>query len=209
MGDLPFDNILLTHFTKHLSPTLATERLNLTLLRCDHAQAMLDFAARNREHLAPWEPTWPEEYFTLDYWTRAGDDAESEFFAGVSLRLILLDNTAASHHVLGTANFRSILRGASQSCTLGYSLAETSQGKGLMHEALEAAIPYVFESLAMHRISACYIPSNERSGRLLERLGFEKEGYARDFLRINGRWQDHILTAKINPAWRLEETIRI
>ncbi len=92
-----------------------------------------------------------------------------------------------------------IVRGAAQFCYLGYSIDESKQGLGLMSEALRAAIGYVFSELRLHRIMANYMPTNERSGNLLKRLGFKVEGYARDYLYLNGKWQDHILTSLVNP----------
>jgi ribosomal-protein-alanine N-acetyltransferase len=68
-----------------------------------------------------------------------------------------------------------------------------------MQEALTGAIAYVFDELRLHRIMANYMPINERSGRLLRRLGFVVEGYARDYLFIAGGWRDHVLTALVNP----------
>jgi ribosomal-protein-alanine N-acetyltransferase len=74
-----------------------------------------------------------------------------------------------------------------------------------MAEALRAANAFVFGSMRLHRIMANYRPENERSARLLERLGFEREGLARDYLFIDGAWRDHVLTALVNPhfdpAW--------
>ena len=64
-----------------------------------------------------------------------------------------------------------------------------------MSEALRAAIDYVFSELRLHRIMANYMPANERSGRLLRRMGFTVEGYARDYMSIAGEWRDHILTS--------------
>jgi len=56
----------------------------------------------------------------------------------------------------------------------------------------------------MHRIMANYMPHNARSGDLLARLGFQKEGYAKDYLLIDGRWQDHVLTSLTAPDWTVE-----
>ena len=70
-----------------------------------------------------------------------------------------------------------------------------------MHEALERSIRYVFEELTLHRIMSNYMPVNTRSAKVLERLGFEKEGYAKNYLLINDRWEDHILTALSYERW--------
>jgi ribosomal-protein-alanine N-acetyltransferase len=82
---------------------------------------------------------------------------------------------------------------------LGYSIARQDQGAGLMQEILEAGIGYMFEVRDLHRIMANHIPGNHRSENLLRRLGFVREGYAQSYLNIDGRWQDHVLNALINP----------
>jgi ribosomal-protein-alanine N-acetyltransferase len=70
-----------------------------------------------------------------------------------------------------------------------------------MFEALSLTNAYMFDDLGLHRIMAGYLPHNERSGKLLDRLGFEKEGLARKYLKINGRWEDHLLTSLINDTY--------
>jgi len=62
-------------------------------------------------------------------------------------------------------------------------------------------IAHAFDVLRLHRIQANYVPDNVRSGRLLQRLGFRKEGFAADYLFINGAWRDHVLTALLNPRF--------
>ena len=69
-----------------------------------------------------------------------------------------------------------------------------------MSETLIAAIGFVFEELDLHRIMANHLPDNERSARLLARLGFEREGFAKSCLKIDGRWRDHVLTSLLNPS---------
>jgi ribosomal-protein-alanine N-acetyltransferase len=103
--------------------------------------------------------------------------------------------------VLGIVAFSNIVRGPLHSCFLGYALAERQQGKGLMTEALRLGIRYMFDEMHLHRISANYLPHNTPSAAVLKRLGFTVEGYARDYLRIDGRWQDHILTSLLDPDW--------
>jgi [ribosomal protein S5]-alanine N-acetyltransferase len=102
--------------------------------------------------------------------------------------------------IVGHCNFSNFVRGAFQACMLGYSVDHRHQGEGLMTEALRAAIAFVFAELRLHRIMANYVPTNERSGALLRRLGFSVEGYARDYLYIHDGWKDHVLTAITNPA---------
>jgi len=67
-----------------------------------------------------------------------------------------------------------------------------------MHEVLIATIDYMFQSQSLHRIMANYMPHNHRSEKLLKRLGFTKEGIAKSYLKINGSWQDHVLTSLVN-----------
>ncbi|MGP8847008.1 ribosomal protein S5-alanine N-acetyltransferase, partial [Enterobacter hormaechei] len=89
----------------------------------------------------------------------------------------------------------NVVRGSFHACYLGYSIAQKWQGQGLMYEALTSAIRYMQRTQHIHRIMANYMPHNKRSGDLLARLGFEKEGYAKDYLLIDGQWRDHVLTA--------------
>jgi ribosomal-protein-alanine N-acetyltransferase len=101
--------------------------------------------------------------------------------------------------VLGECNFTNIVRGPFQACFLGFSIGGRYEGRGLMHEALSAAIDHVFSQYRLHRIMANHRPENLRSGKLLTKLGFEREGLARAYLKINGEWADHVLTSRINP----------
>lgn len=100
--------------------------------------------------------------------------------------------------MVGECNFTNIVRGPFQACHLGFSVAERFEGRGLIREALTPAISYIFEQVGLHRVMASYRPENIRSARLLERLGFEREGLARSYLRINGVWADHVLTSLVN-----------
>lgn len=71
-----------------------------------------------------------------------------------------------------------------------------------MYEALGQSIRYMQQHQAMHRIMANYMPHNMRSGSLLTRLGFEREGYAKQYLQIDGQWRDHVLTALTDEKWK-------
>lgn len=178
-------------------PNLATENLRVRLLEPSEAGKMMLFRQENREHLGPWEPRRRAEFFTESYWRVLLQQHQREFQQGLSVALTILDDTDSE--VLGVCNFTNIVRGTFQSCHLGYALSARYQGQGLMAEALKPACRYIFETLMLHRIMANYLPRNERSGRLLAKLGFEVEGEAKQYLLIDGHWEDHILTSLINP----------
>ena len=182
------------------SLVLVTPRLRLLLPAPDAAERIIAFYAENRAHLEPWSPPFSEGFFTPEFWRERIGVARAEYEAGNSVRLVLVERDDASERVIGNANLSQIARGPFQACYLGYALAQGAVGKGLMEEALRALIRYAFGEMRLHRIMANYVPTNERSGRLLRRLGFTVEGYARDYLFIDGAWRDHVLTALTNDA---------
>ncbi|WP_236195763.1 ribosomal protein S5-alanine N-acetyltransferase [Pseudomonas glycinae] len=183
--------------------TLPCQHLTLAVLDPDQAPLENAFYQRNQRHLAPWSPIRTTDYFSTEQIRRRLEIQASAFEAGLAVHMALLTPDGAQ--MIGACNFSGIIRGAFQACYLGYHIDEAHQGKGLMQEALEAAIAYMFETQNLHRIMANYIPGNERSARLLERLGFEREGYAKAYLNIAGRWQDHVLTARVNPRFETQE----
>lgn len=183
-------------------PQIETKRLILTIPTPDDASRMLEYVTDNREQLAPWEPLRPDEYFTREFWVDRLSSAVEEYDSRRSLWLVLLDRAHPLGPFIGQVNFSNITYGAFQAAHLGYSLDQRATGKGLMTEALTAAIKYVFEELNLHRVMANYMPGNEKSAKLLLRLGFKVEGHARDYLRLAGDWRDHTLTALVNESWR-------
>jgi ribosomal-protein-alanine N-acetyltransferase len=127
--------------------------------------------------------------------------------AGYGLHVLLFLAEGPAEQIIGDVNFTNIIRGVFQAAYLGYELDHAQVGKGLMYEALTASIAHVFQHLKLHRLMANHVPSNERSGRLLRRLGFSVEGYARDYLLLDGVWKDHVLTSLLNPDFHAEEGV--
>lgn len=180
-------------------PRLETERLVVTLPDPEAGAAMARYIEENLAHLTPWSPALPVDFRTASYWKLQLQRHREEFAQGSSLRLVISRREAPSGAIVGVCNFTQMARGPFLACYLGYSLDHRQQGRGMMREALEAALAYVFDELRLHRVMANYMPTNERSGALLRRLGFVVEGYARDYLYLNGAWRDHVLTAKTSP----------
>lgn len=85
---------------------------------------------------------------------------------------------------------------------IGYGLTREAWGQGYMTEALEAAIGYAFESLGLHRLEADVDPRNGASLRLLERLGFRREGTMRERWRVGGEVSDTAFFGLLAPEWR-------
>ena len=183
---------------------LETARLRLVLPEQSDACRLVRYYEENKEHLAPWEPLRTDEYYTEGFWLAEIAKLRDDFLNDRSLRLVLVDKSDPDAPILGQCGLSNIVRGSFQACHLGYGLHHRAERKGLMSEALSALIAHAFNSIRLHRIMANYMPNNERSARVLQRLGFVIEGYAHDYLFLAGKWQDHVLTSLINPSWRVD-----
>ena len=176
-------------------PRLCTERLVCRLLEPHEAPLMCAFRKENKTHLEKWEPLRKPAFFTESFWQAQLRVQLRDFREGVSTNFCILDRDEVS--IVGVCNYTNIVRGTFQSCQLGYAVSKRHEGQGLMEEALRHTNDFVFSELGLHRIMAAYLPHNHRSGSLLSKLGFKKEGFAERYLKINGVWEDHVLTSKI------------
>lgn len=183
-------------------PTLETARLRLSIPGPADCHELLAYARRNQAHLAPWSPPPPADWNTLDnaqrrallyreqamagncfrFWAKRLDDLHGEYVAAVTLSQIVF--------------------GPRRACSLGYHADAQCQGRGYVYEAARAVVDFAFQRLLLHRVEATYVPHNERSARILQRLGFVQEGFARSYLFVGGRFQDHVLSALINTQLR-------
>ena len=108
---------------------------------------------------------------------------------------------AEDEALIGGLSLSNMRRGVAQSANLGYWVGAPHARQGYMTEALRTGLGYAFDQLKLHRLEAACLPSNEASRRLLAKLGFTEEGRARAYLRINGRWQDHLIYALLAEDW--------
>jgi [ribosomal protein S5]-alanine N-acetyltransferase len=183
---------------------LESPRLVIALPQPHEANQAIDFFTRNRAHTAHWRPPEPDGLFTEAYWSAQIPMLHESFDNGSMVRLWLWEKSDRER-MIGTVGYTQIFRGPFCSCVLGYQIDQACEGQGLMREALQTTIQYMFARQQLHRIAANYRPENVRSGNLLARLGFRIEGYAKNYLFIDGAWRDHILTSLTNdqfkPVW--------
>ncbi len=187
--------------TKTDPKILQSARLSLRALTPADVPRLAKYVSFNREHFSESGPANDDSYYTEQFWSDKVAELESAEKLGISVHRLLYSLDDAEPRILGKCAFSAIQRGPMQAAYLGYGLDKRFVGKGLMEEALRTLIPYMFGPQNLHRIMANYMPSNVRSGSLLRRLGFEEEGLAKNYLRINGRWQDHVLTSLTNDNW--------
>lgn len=170
--------------------------MKIKIIDQSDAQRLYDFYHDNRLHLIPWEPERPESFYTFAYWDEQIRARDVEMLAGRAVFFIAVNDEGK---MIASCNLTNIVHGVFQAGYLGYAVAREYEGKGVMKSLCQHVIHHAFDELKLNRIMANYLPRNERSGWLLESLGFEREGYAKRYLKIHGRWQDHVLMALVNP----------
>lgn len=161
----------------------------------DDYEAWRKLRLASRRFLEPWEPTWGADDLTRASFRLRIRRYEQDHQRGQALPLFIF--LSESDTLVGGITLGYIRRGAAQSAMIGYWMGEPFAGKGLMRTALDVVIPYAFKVMRLHRIEAACIPDNARSIGLLEKAGFHREGYLRDYLKINGVWRDHVLYARL------------
>jgi ribosomal-protein-alanine N-acetyltransferase len=168
---------------------------------------ILTYFLRNREHLASTSPLSPPDFYSAAHWRARLARADEGYRSDRLLHCFVFRQQRSSSgvggcdEVIGTVNFSNFVRGAFQACHLGYSIDREHEGKGIMSAAVRLMIGHAFGPLNLHRVMANYLPENERSARLLARLGFRIEGQANAYLQIAGAWRDHVLTSLVNEDW--------
>ena len=166
------------------------------LIALDDAETFARLLTANRSYLAPWSPLQHDRYFTEDGQRDLLTRDLAVYEAGGMLPLAILDADGA---VCGRINLNSIIRGAFQSASVGYWVSESSIGRGRATAAVADAIGMAFGEYRLHRLEAATLLHNTPSQRVLARNGFRPFAVSEAYLKIDGRWQDHILFQRLNP----------
>ena len=154
-----------------------------------------ELRALSRAHLTPWEPTWSQDDLSRAMYRRRLRAYAKDVHNDVSYPYFIFDNTSGA--LLGGITLSNVRRGSAQTASLGYWMGAPYAGRGHMREAVGMLLPMAFNALRLHRIEAATMLKNFASMRVLEFVGFEREGLAHAYLKINGRWEDHLLYARL------------
>jgi ribosomal-protein-alanine N-acetyltransferase len=178
---------------------LSTPRLLLRMLDESWAREVLAYFDRNRAFLEPWEPSRPEGFYTRKAQAEHLAADLTAMDAGQMVRLWIF-RAEEPETVIGSVALNNIVRGCFLSCQMGYRLDAELTGHGYMTEAAGCLTDFAFDTLGLHRVEANIIPRNIASLRVAEKIGFQNEGVSPKYLKINGRWEDHIHMVKRNTA---------
>ncbi len=159
--------------------------------------------AASRNFLTPWEPTWPIDDLTRPAFQRRLARQDHERTEDQSFGYLIFQTTDDA--LLGGITLGNVRRGVAQCGTLGYWMGEKFAGQGFMAKSVRVLLRHAFLEMRLHRVEAACAPENERSRRLLEGLGFQREGFARAYLLIDGAWQDHLLFAMLDRDFLHED----
>lgn len=177
-------------------PPIETRRLTLRAPEVGDHAAWAALRRGSARFLQPWEPLWTvDELSRSTYRARLRVHAQS-IAQERALPYFLFERSTDT--LLGGLTVSNIRRGVSQSATIGYWMGEQHAGRGFMSEAVDAVCHFLLRERGLHRVEAATLPTNMRSVALLERCGFRLEGCAREYLKIAGRWQDHLLFSRLS-----------
>ena len=163
-------------------------------------QPWAELRSASRAFLSPWEPTWSDDALSRAAFRRRLARYALEWHSdqGYTFLLFRLEDDA----LLGGISLTNVRRGVAESCSIGYWIGQRFARQGYMTEGLELALRFSFDRLRLHRLEAACLPHNAPSRGLLLKSGFREEGYAREYLCIDGKWQDHVLFGLLASEWR-------
>ena len=176
-------------------PVLSTKNLTLRLPQMGDFVAWSSLRQISRDRLTPFEPEWAGNELSRDAFRNRLRFYQREFRDNTGYPFFIF--TGEGETLVGGVTLSNVRRGVTQSASIGYWIGQPYQNNGFMSEAVAALLNYAFEDLSLHRIEAASLPDNYASMRVLAKNGFQREGLARQYLRINGRWQDHVLYSVI------------
>ncbi|MFV1983635.1 MAG: GNAT family N-acetyltransferase [Thiohalomonadales bacterium] len=168
----------------------------IKLSTIDDALCLSNYYRVNATHLKTWEPLREDGYHDIRAWEKRLKLRETQQKEKQGIYFLAYNKELTE--IKAICNLTGITLGVFMACFMGYSVSKSYEGQGIMKKLCCHAIDYAFNDLGLNRVMANYMPGNKRSEKLLEILGFKKEGEAINYLKINGQWEDHILTSLLS-----------
>lgn len=178
--------------------TLEGERVWLRPPRMGDHREWAELRRSSRDFLQPWEPTWP-----LDDLSKAAFRRRLSIYArdlDLAQGYAFFIFSRGDDRLVGGVNLRDVRRGVAQMGALGYWVGAHHARKGYCLDAVRTVCRFAFRDLGLHRLEAACVPENDASHGLLLKAGFTQEGRARAYLKIDGRWRDHLLFGLVNEV---------
>lgn len=173
--------------------TLVGPRILIRPPRRSDAAGWSELRATSRQFLEPWEPSWTGDAASVAAFRRRRRQMLAEWQARTGYGFLIFDRQDGA--LLGGISLTNVRRGVASAGSLGYWIGEPYARNGYMTEAVSCLLDFAFGELGLNRVEAACLPENIASRALLRKTGFVEEGLARAFLKINGRWQDHVTFA--------------
>lgn len=160
-----------------------------------------ELRAASRSFLEPWEPTWGDDALSKKRFrarlTELGQAWRDDRAYAFSIFALADHGPGAEGPMVGGITLSGVRRGVAQMASVGYWTGEPFIRRGYMREALRLALDFAAKDIELHRVEAACLPRNLPSRNLLLTSGFTEEGFAKQYLKINGVWEDHCLFGRV------------
>lgn len=184
---------MLTWFARDDTPVLMGTRVVLRAPQAGDFRVWRELRLASRTFLKPFEPRWTEADLGEQVYRARLKRGRQEAAEGTDFTFFIFVSESGRPVLVGGITLSNIRRRAAQFGTLGYWMGQQFAGRGLMTEAVRLVVAHAFDQLLLHRVHAAFLPHNMASRRVLEKNGFREEGYAENYLQIDGKWADHVL----------------
>lgn len=172
-------------------PSIRGTAINLRYPRMSDYLQWTQLRAESRDFLTPWEPEWPDDELSKGAYRRR--IKRYQYDARMDLAYAFFVFRDSDEALTGGVTLSNVRRGVVQSCALGYWAGVEYARQGYTYDAVAAIVPFIFDTLGLHRIEAACLPENGASRALLAKAGFREEGLALRYIQIRGEWRDHLL----------------
>ena len=177
---------------------LIGKKVILRVPKKEHWREWAELRQESRNFLQPWEPKWPSTFLTKSSFSKFINMIETALIKKTGYNFFIFHKK--TNNLMGGLSLTNLKSEGNKSITIGYWMGEKYAGKGYMIDSLKIISNYCFIDLALNRIEAACLPKNLSSKKVLLNSGFKVEGYAKKYLKINGKLEDHLLLAKLKKG---------